>query len=335
MSRCDGLGHDEVAERLRLERRGGVEAPLGEALEHVEQLRPRGAAVPSIAPRALPGPVEEEAPAEGILLERQRPEVDAVVADPRHVPDERSRVARRRVHENRARAHVVDESERLRRGHAEALAAERDIDRHTQPRSVRHAERPVRGRHEPDVHLGKPEHGARVVARDDRVARQRELEAATERRSVDRRDDRLAQPLEPAKRVTQLRRDALRVRRELDRRQEVGAHPHDEAVRFSARHDHRSDGCVLLDPRDGRRQPRVQGEGDRVLGLARVVDGDDRDAVAPHPEGQDPRVLFVGSIDDSDGRRAHDAASSTTAAPRPPAAHPVARPSPPPRRRSA
>ena len=54
---------------------------------------------------------------------------------------------------------------------------------------LREPDRAARGREQPALHLGEPEH--RVLGRDDEVARERDLEPAGEGGAVDRGDDRL------------------------------------------------------------------------------------------------------------------------------------------------
>ena len=175
------LAHDEIAEELGLEPRRLVEPLLGEALEDVDHERGRSAvgACP-VAPFArLP---EEQVPPDRVLLDRQRLEVSALVADARHVTHEGLRVPGGGVEEDRARTDVVDEAQLPRRRGAQRLAADREVERRPEPGAVRDAQRPVARAHHPDVHLGQAEPRLGVVAGDDRMARERELEPAPEAR---------------------------------------------------------------------------------------------------------------------------------------------------------
>ena len=85
-----------------------------------------------------------------------------------------------------------------------------------------------------------------MVGRDPVVAGERDLEAAAERRAVDRRDERLAALLHAVEPLVRAARDRLGLlRRHPDDLVEVGAG--DERVGLGAREDAGDDRLVVLD----------------------------------------------------------------------------------------
>src|SRR5439155_6434746 len=144
-----------------------------------------------------------------------------------------------------------------------------------------------------------------VVGRDPVVHRQRQHEAAAERRSVNGGDDRLALPqlfqlvhrLLPAAR--ERRRFGLRLHPGQHR--DVGAH--DEAVGLGGGENNRLDRRVLGELLESLLELLVEIGAQRVRALARDIHQQQRDAV----------------LSDIDAKRAH-VRSRMTAAPRPPAA---------------
>src|ERR1019366_2787166 len=112
------LGHDELAEDPRLEARRFVEALVREALDDVDGERRRDVAA-SLVLRVLvgtrAGPAEEKPASERVLLEGDRVDARALVADAWHAADERPRVTGGRFDQDRLGADLVDEIEAERR----------------------------------------------------------------------------------------------------------------------------------------------------------------------------------------------------------------------------
>ncbi len=177
---------------------------------------------------------------------------------------------------------LVDEPLLERVRSAEAPAGQQHVlQRGRDAEQARHPYGAARAGHQPERHLGEPDHHPGVTRRDPVVARQRDLVPAAERRAVDRRDDRAAEGLQPSQR----RRD--RGGRRVDRGCVVGAGA-DQHVEVATgeegllgRRDHDTGERVALrpEPVDEHRQLLDEPVVHRVGRLRGVVESDDHDAV--------------------------------------------------------
>jgi hypothetical protein len=225
------------------------------------------------------------------------------------------------LHEHGLGAHLVDEPELLGLGGAQVLPREGEIERRGDARALGHAEHAVRGRQEAELHLGQAEHRLLVVARHERVRGEGELEPSAERRAVHGRHDGLARAELPEA-LRELAREILGLFGHADTREKIDVRADDEgALLAAAQHD----GPHVRIPPEGRErlgELLAERGPDRVERLVRVVDGHHGDLVVADLERDDGLLGLV---------RAHSPTSSTTAAPRPPAAQAVAKPNFPPR----
>ena len=90
------------------------------------------------------------------------------------------------------RHHRIDQLQRLRLGEVDRLTLQEQRHRVLRRHNARHALGATGTGEKPDLHLRQPEAGLRIFRRDAVMAGQRQLEAATERKPVDRGDPWLA-----------------------------------------------------------------------------------------------------------------------------------------------
>ena len=107
----------------------------------------------------------------------------------RRLVHEAEREADRGLEADAGRHDIVDEPQAQRLLRAQAPSGHAEIERDAQAGALGDAKEAVRRGDEAELHLGEAERGLRIVRRDRRGARERELEAAAERGAVHVGDD--------------------------------------------------------------------------------------------------------------------------------------------------
>ena len=303
------LADHQLAEQACLERGGGTEAALSEALEHVEHACRRGIMTEGLLRGLVARATEEERATERGLLDEdaldrtQAGHRLAAMAEPRAalgeaLPEvgprrETEREATRGLEETRHRDHLVDEAERERLRRRQAATGEPEVDGDPKARALGDADEAIRGGHEPELHLGQAEDGLRVVARDGSRARERELEAAAERSAVDARHHRLARRRHACEALARLERRLFGVRREAQGLEVIDVGADEEGVLLRAPEHHCLHACVAFRALQRGRELGAELRRDRVVRLVGIVEGEHRHAVG-------------ADVDPHDGRRVRD-----------------------------
>ncbi len=190
---------DELAEGLGLGLLRGGEALVGPDLEDLEDALGRGVVAAGLLLQLLLGLLEEHAPAQRVLLQGDARErllqahapARRAEGEGRALLGELEREGRGDLDEDRRGDDVVDDAERFRLGGAEVLAGEAVVERDLEADLLGEALQPVEAGEQAELHLGEREDRLLVVAGDATMAGERDLEAAAERRAVDRGDHRL------------------------------------------------------------------------------------------------------------------------------------------------
>ncbi len=193
----------------------------------------------------------------------------------------RERRALRHLEQDLCRADLVDEARGQRLRGSKRPARQDQVEGRREPDETRQPLRAARPRQQAQHHLRQPDRRLRGIGRHTVAARERELCAAAETGTVDRRHDRHPRGRDPVEDSLAGTRERLGLLGRAQAPELLDVRTRDEAVRLPAADDDRLHGSVVL-----RLAQQLGERGDHPLRqdvqlLPRHVDREHEDAVAP------------------------------------------------------
>jgi len=273
----------ELTEQLRLALQTLGESVRQAVLDRLERRERCRIVSLRLLQHLLPRPAKHEAPPEQVAVEQ--PPREAARALSLGAPSARHALRRGDgdVPEDCGVHELVDDPQPEGLLGPLHLAREDDVERGARADEPGQPLAATGRRQDAQLNLGEPELGFGVIGRDAVVARQGELEPATQAGPVDPDGDRLGKARHALQQLLTVRHEALRFGRAGERDELLDVGTRDEGVRLAREERHTPDRALALERFERREEVGFQRARDFVDRFALHVERDDRDPVGQLP----------------------------------------------------
>ena len=309
--------HGQLREQLRLALQAGAHAAPQAVLHRVERRERRGIMPSGLPQHLFARRAEHQAAAERVAVEQPRHDAAATFASGPPPARQPPRRVEGDIPQNGRVDQLVHDPhpERLLGGFD--LAGEDDVECRARADQPGQSLAATGAGQDAELHFGETELGLGVVGRDAVVARERELEPASETRAMDPHGDGLGEARHAVEQLLPVGGEPLGFGRSGEADELLDVRAGDEIVALTREEGDPLHGAVALERREGREHVVLHGAGDLVDGLALEIERDDGHRAGGELPGERRAAAPL---------RRHQRRSRTIAKPMPPCAQIDSRP---------